>query len=60
MEGSVDGEEVRVIDWESWHISTATMDLAHMMAMHWYPDRRNRMERLLLAATLMRSSYVRA
>jgi thiamine kinase-like enzyme len=44
----LDGEEVRVIDWESWHISTATMDLAYMMAMHWYPDRRNRIERLLL------------
>jgi thiamine kinase-like enzyme len=43
-----DGEDIRVIDWETWHISTATMDLAYMMAMHWYPDRRSRTERLLL------------
>lgn len=27
---------------EGWHISTANMDLAHMMAMLWYPDRRRR------------------
>jgi thiamine kinase-like enzyme len=44
----LDGEGIRVIDWESWHISTGTMDLAYMMAMHWYPDRRSRIERLLL------------
>lgn len=44
----VDGEDVRIIDWEDWHISIATMDLAYMMAMLWYPDRRNRIERLLL------------
>jgi hypothetical protein len=43
-----DGEDIRVIDWETWHISTATTDLAYMMAMHWYPDRRSRIEGLLL------------
>jgi len=39
---------VRLIDWESWSIDTATDDLAYMMAMLWYPDRRRRMERPLL------------
>jgi thiamine kinase-like enzyme len=42
------GEAVRLIDWESWGIDTATDDLAYMMAMLWYPDRRRRMERPLL------------
>jgi hypothetical protein len=31
-----------------WTIDTATDDLAYMMAMHWYPDRRLRIERPLL------------
>lgn len=44
----VDGGDVRIIDWEVWHLSTATMDLAYMMAMLWYPDRRRRIEGLLL------------
>jgi hypothetical protein len=44
----VDGEDVRIVDWEAWHMSTATMDLAYMMAMLWYPDRRSRIEGLLL------------
>jgi thiamine kinase-like enzyme len=43
-----DDEDVRIIDWEAWHISTATMDLAYMMAMLWYPDRRSRIEGRLL------------
>jgi Ser/Thr protein kinase RdoA (MazF antagonist) len=33
------GEDVRLIDWEAWHASSASMDLAYMMAMLWYPDR---------------------
>ncbi len=42
------GENVRLIDWEGWSIDTATDDLAYMMAMLWYPDRRCRIERPLL------------
>jgi hypothetical protein len=42
------GEDDRFFDWDSWHISTATSDLAYMMAMHWYPERRRQMERPLL------------
>jgi len=45
-EGS--GEAIRLFDWDSWRIDTATDDLAYMMAMHWYPDRRRRLERPLL------------
>jgi hypothetical protein len=41
-------DDVRLFDWDSWRIDTATDDLAYMMAMHWYPDRRRRLERLLL------------
>ena len=43
-----DAGSVRLIDWENWSIDTATDDLAYMMAMLWYPDRRRAMERLLL------------
>src|SRR6266851_792999 len=42
------GEGVRLLDWEGWTIDTATDDLAYMMAMLWYPDRRRRIERPLL------------
>jgi thiamine kinase-like enzyme len=42
------GENVRLIDWEDWSVDTATDDLAYMMAMLWYPDRRRRIERSLL------------
>jgi thiamine kinase-like enzyme len=41
-------ENVRLIDWENWSIESATDDLAYMMAMLWYPDRRRRLEKPLL------------
>ena len=41
-------KKVELIDWENWSIDTATDDLAYMMAMLWYPDRRRRMEGPLL------------
>jgi thiamine kinase-like enzyme len=40
--------DVRFFDWDSWRLDTATDDLAYMMALHWYPDRRRRLERPLL------------
>ena len=43
-----EGGNVRLLDWENWSLDTATDDLAYMMAMLWYPDRRRRMERPLL------------
>jgi hypothetical protein len=41
-------ETLRLIDWAGWRIDTATDDLAYMMALHWYPERRARLERRLL------------
>jgi hypothetical protein len=40
--------DVRLIDWSAWRIDTATDDLAYMMAVHWYPERRRRLEEPLL------------
>ena len=40
--------DVRLIDWSGWRIDTATDDLAYMMAVHWYPERRRRLEQPLL------------
>ena len=42
------GDDVRFFDWDAWRIGVASNDLAYMMATHWYPDRRRRMERPLL------------
>ena len=43
-----DGDDVRIFDWDTWRAGLASNDLAYMMAMHWYPDRRRRLERPLL------------
>jgi thiamine kinase-like enzyme len=43
-----DGDDVRIFDWDSWRPGLASNDLAYMMAMHWYPDRRRQLERPLL------------
>ncbi|MBX9946539.1 MAG: aminoglycoside phosphotransferase family protein [Reyranella sp.] len=45
-DGSVGGE--RLFDWSVWQPGLPTADLACMMAMHWYPERRRRFERPLL------------
>ena len=42
------GDDARLFDWDAWRIGVASGDLAYMMATHWYPDRRRRMERPLL------------
>jgi hypothetical protein len=39
---------VRIVDWQSWRVDTGTDDLAYMMACHWHPDDRIRLERPLL------------
>lgn len=44
-EGSRD---IRIIDWENWHLGPATFDLAYMIAVHWYPERRRHLEDRLL------------
>ena len=48
LPGNCRSDDARLIDWEDWHIDIATHDLAYMMAIHWYPDRRRRIERRLL------------
>jgi hypothetical protein len=42
------GGDVRLFDWDGWRLGIATDDLAYMIAMHWYPDRRRRLEQVLL------------
>ena len=42
------GDDLRLFDWDGWRIGIATSDLAYMMALHWYPDRRHRLEPALL------------
>jgi hypothetical protein len=42
------GGDVRLFDWDSRRVPFATTGLAYMMAIHWCPDRRRRMERALL------------
>jgi hypothetical protein len=41
-------DDVRFLDWDSWRIDIGSGDLACIMAMHWYPDHRQRIERVLL------------
>jgi hypothetical protein len=41
-------DDVRIFDWDGWRIDVATDDLAYMMALHWFPDRRRCCERMLL------------
>jgi thiamine kinase-like enzyme len=41
-------DTVRIFDFDLWSINVPTHDLAYMMAMHWYPERRQALERSLL------------
>jgi len=42
------GEDLRLFDWDSWRMGVGASDLAYMMAIHWYPDRRALLEAALL------------
>jgi hypothetical protein len=42
------GADVRLFDWDCWRPDVGADDLAYMIAMHWYPDRRRLLERSLL------------
>jgi Phosphotransferase enzyme family len=42
------GADIRLFDWDTWRLGIAAEDLAYMMAVHWYPDRRRLMEQPLL------------
>jgi hypothetical protein len=48
MPYDTDKDTVRIIDWASYRIHWAAIDLAYMMAHHWYPERRKRLEMELL------------
>jgi hypothetical protein len=55
------GDDVRIFDWDAWRVGVASNDLAYMMATHWYPDRRRRLERPVLDhyhATLVASGVL--
>lgn len=42
------GTDVRLFDWDGWHLGAGADDLAYMMAVHWHPElRRTREARLL-------------
>ncbi|MGT2502814.1 phosphotransferase [Bradyrhizobium guangxiense] len=41
-------DTARIFDFDLWSINVPTHDLAYMMAMHWYPERRQALERSLL------------
>lgn len=37
-----------LVDWQQWGVSAGPHDVAYMIALFWYPERRQRMERDLL------------
>jgi hypothetical protein len=41
-------DDVRLFDWDAWKIDVGSDDLAYMMAVHWYPELRSRIETRLL------------
>jgi len=45
---AIGSDDLRIFDWASWRVDVSTDDLAYMMALHWYPDHRRRVERPLL------------
>ncbi len=48
LPNSPGSDDLRLFDWDSWRVDTATDDLAYMMALHWFPDHRRRYEPRLL------------
>jgi hypothetical protein len=43
-------ETPRLFDWDGWQPNVGADDLAYMIAMHWFPEMRQRAERPLLDA----------
>ena len=41
-------DDVRLFDWDAWRLDLGVSGIAHMMAVHWYPELRGRIERQLL------------
>lgn len=42
-------DTIRFFDWNMWDIGRPSDDLAYLIALHWYPERRERLERKLLS-----------
>jgi hypothetical protein len=42
------GTDVRLFDWDGWHLGAGSDDLAYMMAVHWHPELRRTREAHLL------------
>jgi hypothetical protein len=40
--------QVYLVDWQQWGVSAGLCDVAYMIALFWYPERRRRMERDLV------------
>jgi len=41
-------DDVKILDWNLWDVGAPSDDLAYMMGLHWYPERRQRLEMRLL------------
>jgi hypothetical protein len=41
-----------LIDWQGWEIGTGVSDLAYMIGLHWFPERRARFEKRILGCYL--------
>jgi Ecdysteroid kinase-like family len=41
-------DKVRIVDWAVWHIGVGPSDLAYMIVLFWFPERRARMEQALV------------
>jgi hypothetical protein len=41
-------DSVRLIDWAAWHCEMGLMDVAYLIAVHWHPERRARLEQPLV------------
>ena len=41
-------DDVRLFDWDAWRLDLGVSDIAHMIAVHWYPELRGRIGRQLL------------
>ena len=44
----IDKDTIRIFDWQFWRVGLGTRDLAYMIGLHWYPERRARLEKELV------------
>ncbi len=41
-------DTIRIIDWQAWRVGRSTEDLAYMITLDWYPERRHAMEKAMI------------